>query len=139
MKKIWMIVCCAAAVVAAGCATFSKSDTTRMQGSWKGEVLGAEPKASCYFRIAGNRFEFNDSTTNVWYRGNFTLREKTTPRQFVATITSSSFTQYVGKTSMAIYKLDHGSLMISGSEPGDPNPPVAFDSPGAMSIEFKRP
>jgi uncharacterized protein (TIGR03067 family) len=89
--------------------------------------------------ISGNLFEFRDETNpNVWYKGTFSLRQDTKPRQFLALVTACASPQYVGKTAMAIYRLEGDTLTISGNEPGNPQAPVGFDAPGAACLELKR-
>jgi len=110
-----------------------------LQGTWDGLVLQGDPTHRCSFVISGSNYEFRDKTnTNVWYRGTFSLREDTTPRQYIAVISECPFPQYVGKTSMAMYRLEGGTLTITGNEPGNPAAPSAFDAPGAARMELKR-
>jgi len=104
-----------------------------------GRVIQDNPEHSCSFVISGRNYDFRDETdTNVWYKGTFSLQEDTTPRQFVGAISECPFPQYVGKTSMAIYRLENGTLTITGNEPGNPSAPLAFDTPDAARIELKR-
>jgi uncharacterized protein (TIGR03067 family) len=111
---------------------------TTLQGTWKG-LAKADPDHPCSFVVSGSHFDFHDdSDTNVWYKGTFSLREDTTPKQYIAVITECPFPQYVGKTSLAIYRLDNGMLTITGNEPGNPALPSAFDAPGAARIEVTR-
>jgi uncharacterized protein (TIGR03067 family) len=98
-----------------------------------------KPEHQCSFVISGTSFEFRDQTdTNVWYKGVFSLREDTTPRQYIALVKECPFPQYVGKTSMAIYRVEGDTLTIAGNEPGNPAVPAAFDAPEAARIEAKR-
>ena len=46
--------------------------------------------------------------------------------------------EYIGKTSYAIYQLHDGTLTITGNEPGHPSAPVGFDAPGARKLVFKQ-
>jgi uncharacterized protein (TIGR03067 family) len=139
MKNTAMVTLCGAAILIAGCSTPQKSDVAALQGKWTGRAIQGDPEHQCSFVISGRNYDFRDETdTNVWYKGTFTLREDTTPRQFIGAISECPFPQYVGKTSMAIYRLENGTLTITGSEPGNPAPPPAFDSPDAARIELNR-
>jgi uncharacterized protein (TIGR03067 family) len=135
MKKSILAVLFAAAIVASAFSTLHASDLTALQGAWKGQVK-SNPDHPCSFLVSKSNFEFHDEAdTNVWYKGTFSLRQDTTPGQFIAVITDCPFPQYVGKTSKAIYRLHDGKLSITGNEPGNPSPPPAFDSPGAVRME----
>jgi uncharacterized protein (TIGR03067 family) len=120
--------------------TLDKSDEAFFQGAWKGRTLKSEPEHQCTFAVSGKTFEFHDQTdTSVWYKGTFSLRQDTTPRQFISQITVCPFPQYVGKTSMAIYRIENGVLFITGNEPGKSELPTAFDDPDAAQVELRRP
>jgi uncharacterized protein (TIGR03067 family) len=138
MKNLSVLLC-GAALMAAGCSTTHKSDSARLQGSWDGEALQGEPRHHVSFIISGNNYEFRDETDkNVWYKGTFSLRQDSMPRQFVALVSECPFPQYVGKTSMAIYRVEGDTLTIAGNEPGKPDAPAGFDAPDAARIELKR-
>ncbi len=66
------------------------------------------------------------------------LREDKTPKEYIATIVESPFPQYVGKISMAIYRLEKGTLTLTGNEPGNSTVPASFDAPGAARVEVKK-
>ena len=89
--------------------------------------------------IAGKNFQFRSLTdTNVWYKGTFTLRQDTNPRQFIALITECPFPRYVGKSSLAIYSIEHGVLKLAGHEPGITEAPASFDAPGAAQADLTK-
>jgi len=114
-------------------------DMAAMQGKWKGRSVRDNPEHQVTFVISGKNFEFRDETeTNNWYKGTFILKEDTTARQFIATITDCPFPQYVGKTSMAIYKIENGTLMITANEPGKTEIPADFDAAESACIEVKK-
>ncbi len=154
MKNIVLAVLCSAMIFAAGCSTPDKSgktetaekadkpqqsDMAALQGSWKGRTIRDQPEHQCSFVITGKNFEFHDDTdTNLWYKGTFSLKEGTVPRQYIAMISDCPFPQYAGKTSMAIYKIEGDTLTITANEPGNPAVPEAFDAPDSACIEVKR-
>jgi len=139
MKNKMTVVLSGAALLIAGCSKLQKSDVAALQGTWNGRVIQGDPEHQCSLAVSGRSYEFHDNTdTNVWYKGTFTLREDTTPRQYIAVISECPFPQYVGKTSMAIYRLESGTLTITGHEPGITAVPSAFDAPDAVRMELKR-
>jgi len=139
MKNSALIALGGAAILITGCSTLQKSDMTALQGTWSGRIVQGNPEHQCSFVISGRNFDFRDDTdTNVWYKGTFSLREGTTPRQFIALIRECPSPQYVGKTSMAIYQIESDTLTITGNEPGDPAAPSGFDGPDAARMELKR-
>ena len=139
MIRTLLIISCATAVFVSGCATFQKSDMAKLQGSWEGQIVQGNPQHSCSFVISGKNFEFHDETdANVWYKGTFSLREDTSPRQYIAVISGCPSPEYVGKTSMAIYRVEGDTLTIAGNEPGNSAAPLTFDAAGAACMTLKR-
>jgi uncharacterized protein (TIGR03067 family) len=138
-KLITLIVAlCGAGLVLTACSTLHPSDDTKLQGSWEGHAPKDTSGQKLYLVFSGKNFDFHDADKQVWYKGSFVLREDTTPKQFIATVTDSCQPQYVGKTSMAIYQLVEGKLSIAGNEPGLPEPPASFDAPGARWVEMTK-
>jgi uncharacterized protein (TIGR03067 family) len=114
----------------------AKSDFDTIQGTWKGvEVGGSEDTA--VLTIAGHDLECRGANPNDWYKGTFTLREDSTPRQCVLAITGCPLPDYVGKTCLAIYQIADGTLTMAGNEPGNPNAPAAFGAEGSRTFKFK--
>ena len=139
MKIKMMVALFGAAIFIAGCSTRQKSDVATLQGTWKGRVIQGNPEHPCSLVFSGRAYEFRDEVdTNVWYKGTFILREDIAPRQFIAVVSECPFPQYVGKTSMAIYRLENGTLTTAGNEPGIAAAPLAFDAPEAARMELKR-
>ena len=117
----------------------AKPDQGAMQGTWKGRSVRDNPQHDVTFVVSGKSFDFRDETeTNNWYKGTFTLKEDVSPRQFIAKITDCAFPQYVGKTSIAIYKIENGTLTITANEPGKEEIPTDFDSAESACIEVKK-
>jgi uncharacterized protein (TIGR03067 family) len=115
------------------------SDKTAIQGTWKGRARNNNPEHQVTFAVSGQQFDFRDETeTNNWYKGTFSLKEDTSPRQFIATITECPFPQYVGKISKAIYKIEKGTLTVTAYEPGKEGVPEDFDEEGAACIEVTK-
>jgi uncharacterized protein (TIGR03067 family) len=142
--------------VAAGCAAPHKSDSSNLQspppesatgqatsdaaalqGTWKGQAVGANPEASVSLVLSGANLEFHGESSNDWCKGTFSLREDTHPKQLIGVITDAPDPQVVGKEVNAIYKLEDGVLTIAGNAPGTPTPPAAFDAPDARQLVLK--
>jgi uncharacterized protein (TIGR03067 family) len=116
----------------------SKSDPlTALQGKWKGKEIGGASDDACRLVITGKTLEFRGANPNEWYKGTFSLKEGTSPKQIVFEIAECSAAEYNGKTSQAIYKLENGILKVAGNAPGNPNAPASFDAEGARVFEFK--
>ena len=138
MKNKLVTVLWSTLLLATACSTIHKSDSANFQGTWEGLAPGDNSGLKILLVLSGKNFDCHDANNSVWYKGTFILREDTTPKQFIATVTSSSLPQYAGKTSMAIYKLVDGKLTITGNEPGQPEVPKAFDAAGAACLELKK-
>jgi uncharacterized protein (TIGR03067 family) len=148
MKNRFVILLSGAVLITAGCSTpqtprsghlTTPNDLAALQGSWGGRVVQGDTKNPCSFVVSGTTYEFHDlAETNVWYKGTFSLREETTPRQFVASISDCPFPQYIGKSATAIYRIGHGNLTITANEPGSVSIPATFDAPDASRLEVTR-
>ena len=121
-----------------GCSALHKSDSAILQGMWKGQEIGGPAGGLCSFIISGTVLEFRGADTKEWYKGTFTLREDTNPRQVVAVITECPFPQYMGKTTHAIYRVEGGTLTVAANEPGNPEVPADFDARGARHFVLRR-
>lgn len=139
MKKLLMIALVAAAILGAGCSTVPQSDTTALQGRWKGKDSGGSGEGLCCLTISGNTIEFRAADTNEWYKGTFTLRQDTNPKQLVAVVSECPAPQYIGKTAYAIYRLEAGRLTLTGNEPGKNEVPSGFDAPGSRKLVLGKP
>jgi len=115
----------------------NKPDKELLQGTWKGQELTGEAAGPCYLIVSGEHFEFHGADTNEWYKGTFTLREDSNPRQLLGSVTECPAPQYVGKTSYAIYRLESRTLTLTAKEPGNPDLPSGFDASDARRFVFK--
>jgi uncharacterized protein (TIGR03067 family) len=88
--------------------------------------------------ISGNALEFRGADTNDWSKGTFALREDTNPKQLIGTITECADPKYAGKTVYAIYRVEVGTLTLTGNEPGNPEVPPSFDAPGSRKFVLKK-
>ena len=143
MKNIFIALAGLGMMLLTGCVTPAPSDATTIQGTWKGQEVRDGKASTSWLTLAGNDLEFQGGNHNEWYRGTYTLNEKTNPKQFIGTITFSPASAYIGKTVNAIYEVipgpqDQDTLVITGNEPGDPQMPTSFTDRHARQIVFTR-
>ena len=121
-----------------GCATPRRSDSAALQGSWTGREVGRETQGVCHLTITGKNLDFRGADSREWYKGTFVLHPDQSPKQLVGTISDCAEPKYVGKTVNAIYRLDEGTLTLTGNEPGDPEMPSGFEGPSARTFTLKK-
>jgi len=114
-----------------------KSDSSALQGTWKGQEAIGGAEGSCSLVISGYALEYHGADVNDWCKGTFMLREDTNPKQLVGVISECPDPQYVGKAVCSIYKIEAGTLTIAGNHPGNPEVPASFDAPGARKLVLK--
>src|SRR5512140_2780764 len=137
MTKAAAILSLAVLLGLAACSTpQKKNDSALLQGSWQGQESGNG--GVCTLTILGNALEFRGADSAEWYKGTFTLREDTTPKQLIGLIRDCPAPEYVGKTVNAIYRLEDGTLTLTGNEPGNPEPPSGFDASGARKFVLRK-
>jgi uncharacterized protein (TIGR03067 family) len=146
MKKIVLIPIFVAALFAAGCSTSSKSNSaaavpapskilpTALEGAWHGNEVTPGQQGPASLTFSGKTLEFHGADANDWCKGTFILRENTDPKQLVGTITECPSADAVGKNVCAIYKIENGSLRVTGNAPGGSNIPAAFDTAGSRQF-----
>jgi uncharacterized protein (TIGR03067 family) len=139
MKHLLLVTLSGAAILASGCSTLHKSDSVTLQGTWQGQEIGRPMEGTCRLVISGNALEFRGADTNEWYKGTFALREDTNPRQLIGKMTDCPADEYIGKTVYAIYRIEAGTLTLTGNEPGNPEVPSSFDAPGSRKFVLRKP
>jgi uncharacterized protein (TIGR03067 family) len=152
MKHMILISLSVAALFASGCSTPPESNSaavasesptppktnlTVLEGSWKGRDVTPGQEGPASLTVSGQTLEFHGADANDWMKGTFTLREDANPKQFVGIVTECAAPEKVGQKAYAIYKIEDGTLTISGNQLGDPNFPLAFDVPGCRQLVFK--
>jgi uncharacterized protein (TIGR03067 family) len=143
MKRIFLIPVFAAALFAWGCSSARQNQPTpvhgtELEGSWSGRDVTPGSEGQATLTVSNNSIEFHGASADDWLKGTFTLKVDANPRQFVGSITECASTDYVGKATYAIYKLEGQTLTISGNEPGVSNFPATLDAQGARQFVFKR-
>jgi uncharacterized protein (TIGR03067 family) len=115
----------------------AKSAPTAFEGSWHGHDVtpGHESPASITF--SGQTLEFHGGDADDWAKGTFTLHEDATPKQFVGVVTDCAAPENIGKKACAIYKIENGTLTLTGSPLGSSDFPPAFDAPECRQLVFK--
>jgi uncharacterized protein (TIGR03067 family) len=136
MKNILMTIFCSVGILAAAASTSPQPDVQALQGKWTGQEVGSPIPGASSLVIDGTKLKFVGADPSEWYKATFTLRDDTTPKQFVAVITDCPAPQYVGKTANAIYKIEDGKFTLTGNEPGNPAVPGSFDAPHARELVF---
>lgn len=129
--------CCTALFLFSGCNKSNPagvSSPTELEGTWKGYMVG-EPGISLELRMQGNVLIYKYEGQEM-YRATFTIDTSVLPHHLDGTITSSRINGYVGKTSLGIYWLFHDTLLVAGTEPGDPVRPKSF-APSAQNVVMR--
>jgi uncharacterized protein (TIGR03067 family) len=138
MKTLIMVLC-GFGLLMTGCSGKPHpADSLTVQGTWTGHEGQTRAQGSSSLILDGTNLEFHGADTNEWYKGTYTLREDTSPKQMVIVVTGCAAPQAVGKTAYAIYKIEDGALTITSSRPGNPKVPANFDAPGTRKIVFKK-
>jgi uncharacterized protein (TIGR03067 family) len=108
--------------------TVQATDSSKaLQGTWEGEEIGKESKGKYTMTIDGNTLRFDGPGKVEWYAATFTLSPDQAPKQLQATITDCPKAEFVGKASMAIFKIEDGKLTLVGNRPGVTDAPKDFD------------
>ena len=113
-----------------------KADTAKqgaeLDGAWVGTADG-DYGGQWTFVISKGKVEIK-GPDSIFYSGTVTLNTKTNPRQADFKINSCSQWEYVGETSLGIYKLNGNKLTLVASEPGSMSRPAFFESDGGSLL-----
>jgi uncharacterized protein (TIGR03067 family) len=104
---------------------------TELEGTWVG--TDASAMGEWTFVISKGKVEVR-GPESAFYAGTVTLGDKTNLKQVDFKIDKCSFPQYVGETSLGIYKLDGNKLTLAASEPGSFSRPAFFNSTGGVML-----
>ena len=105
---------------------------TELEGTWVGttdEGYGDE----WTFVISKDKVEIKAPDFD-FYSGTVTLNTKTNPKQTEFKIDKCSLPEYVGETSLGIYKLEGNKLTLAAGEPGSMSRPVFLESGGGAML-----
>ncbi|MEO7318979.1 MAG: hypothetical protein ABIZ56_08330 [Chthoniobacteraceae bacterium] len=115
------------------------SELDKLQGSWEGTEAGRDAEGKCTLTITGNALRFQGSNKGEWYQATFEIPAGTNPAQLQGTIKDCPAKDFIGKVSLAIFKIEDGTLTLVGHAPGDPNAPKGFDGDAtARTFVFKK-
>ena len=79
------LVLAAALAGTTGCSKTPKPDAKVVQGTWKGQEPNATASSSLV--MTGTNLEFHGANPQEWYKGSYTLRDDTNPKQMIVVIT----------------------------------------------------
>jgi len=113
--------------------TAQKTETgIELDGTWVGADAGGYG-GQWTFVISKGKVEVKGPESE-YYAGTVTLNTKTNPKQADFKIDKCSMPEYVGETSLSIYKLEGNKLTMAASEPGSMYRPTFFDSSGGVML-----
>jgi len=118
-------------------AATDKGNATRLEGKWSGVEITHDNEGPVTLTFTGDTMEYHGHESSDWVKGTFSVRENTNPKQFIGIITGAESPDAIGKKVYAIYKIDDGTLTISGSSPGESDFPAEFDSEGTREFVLK--
>ena len=105
---------------------------TELEGTWVGTVAG-EYGGEWTFVISMDKVEVKGPDSE-YYAGTVTVNTKTNPKQADFKIHKCSQPEYVGETSLGIYRLDGDKLTLAASEPGYMSRPAFLESGGGAML-----
>ena len=108
------------------------AESTELEGTWVGTDDG-EYGGQWAFVFSGDKVEVKGPESE-YYSGTVTLNTKTNPKQADFKIDKCSMPEYVGETSLSIYKLEGNKLTLAATEPGSMSRPAYFDSTGGVML-----
>ena len=112
--------------------TAQKADkSSELEGTWAGTDAGGYDEWT--FSISKGNVEVK-GPESMFYSGTVNLNTGTNPKQAEFKIEKCSLYEYVGETSLSIYKLEGNKLTLAASEPGSINRPAFFDSTGGVML-----
>ena len=112
--------------------TAQKSEKgAELDGIWIGTAGGSYGEWT--FTISKGKVEVKGPESE-FYSGTVELNTNAKPKQVAFKIEKCSFPEYVGETSLGIYKLEGNKLTIAASEPGSMSRPYILESGGGAML-----
>jgi uncharacterized protein (TIGR03067 family) len=105
---------------------------TELEGTWIGADAGGYG-GQWTFVISKGKVEVR-GPESAFYAGTVMLGDKADPKRVDFKIDRCSFPEYVGETSLGIYKLEGNKLTLAASEPGSFSRPAFFNSTGGVML-----
>jgi uncharacterized protein (TIGR03067 family) len=113
--------------------------SAELQGTWEGEEVGKESKGKWIITINGDTLDFEGPGKIEWYKATFKLSPDQAPKQLQATIMDCPKPDFVGQSALSIYKIENGTLTLTGNRPGLPDAPKDFNSgENSRTFVFKK-
>jgi uncharacterized protein (TIGR03067 family) len=106
------------------------SEETELEGKW----VGIPQTGSWACEFSGTQFSITSPNPNMWYKGTFTIKTNKDPKQIDLLLKEMPLAQYVGKTSLGIYKIEGNNLTLALNEPGKPDRPESFTASGGTQV-----
>ncbi|MGQ7868332.1 PKD domain-containing protein [Sunxiuqinia sp. sy24] len=107
-------------------------DVNELDGVWRGYEVGTDTEWEMNF--AGNEFGYIAGGHEV-YSGYYAVNTSNEVRQLIATVTSSSLSQYIEKDAYAIYKFNgENSIILAANKPGSDTYPADFSTGNGTRI-----
>ncbi len=110
----------------------TSKEGTELEGTWVGTADDGYG-GQWTFTISKGKVEVKGPDSE-YYAGTVTLNTKTNPKQADFKIDKCSMPEYVGETSLGIYKLDGNKLTLVASEPGYMSRPAFLESGGGTML-----
>jgi len=98
---------------------------TELEGTWVGTEVGGYG-GEWTFTISGDKVNVKGPDVEL-YSGTVTVNAKARPKQANFKIEKCSLAEYVGETSLGIYKLVGNKLTLAASEPGSMSRPYSLE------------
>lgn len=105
---------------------------SELDGTWVGTADG-DYGGQWTFVISKGKVEIK-GPDSIFYSGTMKLNNKTKPKQADFKINNCSQPEYVGATSLGIYKLNGNKLTLAASEPGSMYRPAYLESGGGAML-----
>ena len=103
-----------------------------LEGTWVGADAGGYG-GQWTFVISKDKVEVK-GPESAYYAGTMNFNNNMSPKQIDFKIEKCSMPEYIGETSLSIYKLEGNKLTIAASEPGSMYRPGFFDSTGGVML-----
>jgi len=132
-----LLVPCLLVCLQAGCTRHpsTASELEPLQGTWEGVILGQPSDNKVSITFSGNSLHFQWLEGNLkdnWYKATFALPVGANPQQLRATITgyfptNDIGTRDIGHVVTAIFKIQDGTLTLTGKQDTSNAPPKGID------------
>ena len=108
------------------------SDMDKLQGTWVGTESG-NSEGQWTLIISEAKVDVNGPGPED-YSGTMKLNTEVEPKQADFLIEDCAVQQYVGTTSLAIYKIEGDTFTMAGNEPGSTDRPAQFEGGGGTRL-----